>query len=103
MGKRIVTGFVAVVVAVTMAIGLGGSVSAGNAGDGSDYGTQLGYEVANGNTECAGHSAFDYFGKDHNLGNDTSGHYDGGGPGANGQQTGLNNSALCGNRQGNLP
>jgi hypothetical protein len=24
-------------------------------------------------------------------------------PGANGNQTGLNNSAVCGNRQGNLP
>lgn len=40
----------------------------------------------------AGSGAFGYFGgKDNNL----SG-------GADGQQTGLNNSAVCGNRQGNL-
>jgi hypothetical protein len=40
----------------------------------------------------AGSGAFGFFGKDMNLAG-----------GANGQQTGLNNSALCGNRQGNLP
>jgi hypothetical protein len=40
----------------------------------------------------AGSGAFGYFGKDNNLAG-----------GANGQQTGLNNSAVCGNRQGNLP
>jgi hypothetical protein len=64
----------------------------GNAGDGSDYGTQPGFSVANGNTPCAGHGAFGIFGKDYNLAG-----------GANGYQTGINNSALCGNRQGNLP
>jgi hypothetical protein len=40
----------------------------------------------------AGSGAFGYFGKDNNLAG-----------GADGQQTGLNNSAVCGNRQGNLP
>jgi hypothetical protein len=39
----------------------------------------------------AGSGAFGYFGKGNNLAG-----------GANGQQTGLNNSAVCGNRQGNL-
>jgi hypothetical protein len=39
----------------------------------------------------AGSGAFGYFG----LSNNMSG-------GANGHQTGLNNSAICGNRQGNL-
>jgi hypothetical protein len=39
----------------------------------------------------AGSGAFGFFGKDNNLAG-----------GANGQQTGLNNSAVCGNRQGNL-
>ena len=39
----------------------------------------------------AGSGAFGYFGKDNNLAG-----------GADGQQTGLNNSAVCGNRQGNL-
>ena len=51
-----------------------------------------GFAVANAHTECAGHGAFGFFGKDHNLAG-----------GANGYETGLNNSALCGNRQGNLP
>jgi hypothetical protein len=40
----------------------------------------------------AGSGAFGAFGKDNNFAG-----------GANGTQTGLNNSALCGNRQGNLP
>ena len=40
----------------------------------------------------AGSGAFGYFGKGNNLAG-----------GANGTQTGLNNSAVCGNRQGNLP
>jgi len=39
----------------------------------------------------AGSGAFGAFGKDNNFAG-----------GANGQLTGLNNSALCGNRQGNL-
>lgn len=79
-------------------------VLASNAGDGSGYGTQPGYTIASDNTICSGHGAFGYFGKDWNLGNDVSGHYNNpnAGPGANGYQTGINNSALCGNRQGNL-
>ena len=40
----------------------------------------------------AGSGAFGYFGKDNNLAG-----------GADGHQTGVNNSAVCGNRQGNLP
>jgi hypothetical protein len=47
----------------------------------------------------AGSGAFGYFGKDLNLGIKS----DPSDPGANGTQTGLNNSAVCGNRQGNLP
>ena len=77
-------------------------VFASNSGDGSDYGTQPGYVVANDNTVCAGHGSFGFFGKDWNLGNLVSGHYLGGsypGPGANGTQTGINNSTLCGNPQ----
>jgi hypothetical protein len=65
---------------------------AGNAGDGSDYGTQPGFTVANEQTPCAGHGSFGAWGKDYNFAG-----------GADGQQTGLNNSGLCGNRQGNLP
>lgn len=78
---------------------------ASNAGDGSDYGTMPGYTIANDNTVCAGHGAFDAFGKDASLGTETVhatflGSYPG--PGTDGTQTGLNNSLLCGNRQGNL-
>jgi hypothetical protein len=40
----------------------------------------------------AGSGAFNYFGPGNNMAG-----------GANGVQTGLNNSAVCGNRQGNLP
>ena len=47
----------------------------------------------------AGSGAFGYFGKDNNLGIKS----DPIDPGANGQQTGVNNSSVCGNRQGNLP
>ena len=86
---------------------------ASNSGDGSDYGTQPGFAVANGNTSCAGHGSFDAFGKGANLGIQASpgngdpqhatflGSYPG--PGTDGYQTGINNSGLCGNRQGNLP
>ena len=47
----------------------------------------------------AGSGSFGFFGKNMNLGVKS----DPADPGANGQQTGLNNSAVCGNRQGNLP
>lgn len=40
----------------------------------------------------AGSGAFGFFGKDMNLAG-----------GADGHATGINNSAVCGNRQGNLP
>lgn len=68
---------------------LGSSAAlAGNAGDGSGYGTQPGFEVSNSHTACAGHGAFGAFGKDDNFAG-----------GANGQATGTNNSKLCGNPQ----
>lgn len=47
----------------------------------------------------AGSGAFGILGKDSNLGIKS----DPTDPGANGQQTGINNSSVCGNRQGNLP
>jgi hypothetical protein len=88
---------------------LSGSAFAGNAGDGSGYGTQPGFQTAQTNSNgCAGHGAFGAFGKDFNFGNSTSGHtpYPGNnqnGNGANGQATGAANSSLCGNPQNNLP
>jgi hypothetical protein len=56
----------------------------------------------NPNAQCgtgAGSGAFGYFGKDYNLGGKTPPSV----PGTDGYQTGLNNSAVCGNRQDNLP
>ena len=81
-----------VTVACIFGLALPAAGLAGNSGDGSEYGTQPGFAVANSNTPCAGHGAFGAFGKDNNFAG-----------GANGTQTGLNNSLLCGNRQGNLP
>jgi hypothetical protein len=51
------------------------------------------------NGSGASSGAFGYFGKDLNLGIKT----DPIDPGANGYQTGINNSGVAGNRQGNLP
>jgi hypothetical protein len=57
------------------------------ANPGRQQATEVGAQCGSG----AGSGAFGFFGKDNNLAG-----------GANGQQTGLNNSAVCGNRQGNL-
>lgn len=54
---------------------------------GRQQATEVGAQCGSG----AGSGAFGFFGKDNNL----SG-------GANGEQTGINNSSVCGNRQGNL-
>ena len=82
MKKKSVLGLVA---AVGLAVaGLAAPASAAGGG----YGSQPGYDVANGNTVCAGHGAFGAFGKDNNLKG-----------GANGQATGDANSSLCGNPQ----
>src|SRR3954471_8105741 len=61
---------------------------------GRQQATEVGAQCGSG----AGSGAFGYFGKDNNLGIKS----DPTDPGANGQQTGLNNSSVCGNRQGNL-
>lgn len=89
------------------ALALSSAAYAGNAGDGSQYGTQPGYSNASG---CgAGHGTFGYLGKGYNLGIVASpgngdlqhatglGSYPG--PGTT-SQTGINNSTLCGNPQG---
>jgi hypothetical protein len=62
---------------------------------GRQQATEVGAQCGSG----AGSGAFGFFGKDMNLGVKS----DPADPGANGEQTGLNNSAVCGNRQGNLP
>lgn len=78
---------------------------ASNLGDGSGYGTQPGFTVAQSQTQCSGAGAFDAFGQNYNFGNTTSGHIVGApgnaqnGNGADGTLTGSNNSNLCGNPQ----
>lgn len=61
---------------------------------GRQQATEVGAQCDSG----AGSGAFGYLGKDLNLGINS----DPSDPGANGYQTGVNNSAVCGNRQGNL-
>ena len=81
---------------ITFAALVGTAFAAGNSTPGIDRydnnpGRQQATEVG---AQCgtgAGSGAFGYFGKDNNM----SG-------GADGQQTGINNSSICGNRQGNL-
>jgi hypothetical protein len=73
------------------------TLAAGNSEPGIDrYNNNPGrQQAAEVGAQCgsgAGSGAFGYFGKDNNLAG-----------GANGEQTGLNNSSVCGNRQGNTP
>src|SRR4051795_2763017 len=62
-----------------------------NNNPGRQQATEVGAQCGSG----AGSGAFGYFGKDNNLGVKS----DPDDPGANGQQTGINNSSVCGNRQ----
>lgn len=80
------------------------ALAAGNSDPGADRynnnpGRQQATEVGAQCGSGAGSGAFGYFGRDNNLGIKS----DPTDPGANGHQTGINNSAVCGNRQGNLP
>jgi hypothetical protein len=81
-----------------------GAIAAGNSEAGIDRylnnpGRQQATEVGAQCGSGAGSGAFGFLGKDNNMGVKS----DPTDPGANGQQTGLNNSSVCGNRQGNLP
>lgn len=66
-----------------------------NNNPGRQQATEVGAQCGSG----AGSGAFGILGKDANLGIKS----DPTDPGANGEKTGLNNSSVCGNRQGNLP
>lgn len=96
--KKVVRRYLAGI-AASLAIVTGAAVpalAAGNSTPGIDRydnnpGRQQATEVGAQCGSGAGSGAFGYLGKD----NSEAG-------GADGQQTGLNNSALCGNRQGNL-
>ena len=81
----------------TIAYADGGTTNPGNSQPGiTRYIDNPGrVQAGNVGAQCgsgAGSGSFGYFGKGLNM----SG-------GADGTQTGLNNSAVCGNRQGNLP
>lgn len=88
----------AVAFGAAMALGVAiPALAAGNSTPGIDRydnnpGRQQAVEVGAQCGSGAGSGAFGYLGKDLNEAG-----------GADGQQTGLNNSAVCGNRQGNLP
>lgn len=92
--NKIVNGVISSVVFLSM-FGMAGIALAGSAGDGSGYGTQPGHaQAALVGAQCgtgAASGAFGAFGKNYNMAG-----------GADGVQTGINNSAVCGNRQGNL-
>jgi hypothetical protein len=66
------------------------------------YGSQPGFGVAQSHTPCSGAGAFGAFGDKGDVVHDFGHVYPGdsnGKPGANGPQTGYNNSHLCGNPQ----
>ena len=54
-----------------------------------NYGAMPGANVSQEHTQCAGHGSFGAFGSEYNFAG-----------GANGTQTAVNNSNLCGNPQG---
>jgi hypothetical protein len=85
-----------IVLSGTLALG-GAAWAQGNSEPGIDRyldnpGRQQATEVGAQCGSGAGSGAFGFFGRDNNFAG-----------GANGHQTGINNSAVCGNRQGNLP
>ena len=83
--------------AAALALAFATAASAGTAPGGADYCTKSanGCEhAAEAGAQCgsgAGSGGFGAFGKNNNFAG-----------GANGQETGIRNSAICGNRQGNL-
>ena len=85
MKKALAGTIVATAIALSAFAGLAGSTSAAN-----DYCDKSanGCEHSSANTECYGHGSFGAFGKDRNFAG-----------GADGRQTGINNSTLCGNPQ----
>ena len=77
------------VLTLAATLGMSGLASADGSGDGDYCGASSnGCAHAFANNRCSGAGGFGAFGKDWNFAG-----------GADGRQTGLNNSALCGNRQ----
>ncbi|MDP2651776.1 MAG: hypothetical protein Q8O94_01430 [bacterium] len=97
MGINFVKGIAGAGMGAVMVIGLAATAfAAGNSTPGIDRyldnpGRQQAGEVGAQCGSGASSGSFGYFGKDKNM----SG-------GANGVRTGINNSGVCGNRQGNL-
>jgi hypothetical protein len=93
MKRLIIAGMFGATMLVTPLVGMGSAHAAsnnycGSSENGCDHTATAGAQCGTG----AGSGAFGAFGKNNNFAG-----------GADGTQTGLNNSALCGNRQGNLP
>lgn len=93
--------------ALLLAASSSAAFAAGNSTPGDDRytnnpGRQQATEVGAQCNSGAGSGAFGYLGKGNNPGDPTWDGGNGSDPGTSGQQTGLNNSAECGNRQGNL-
>jgi len=83
---KLILGSLIALGAASTALGLGNSESGGEryeANPGRQQATEVGAQCGSG----AGSGAFGYFGLDNNLAG-----------GADGEQTGINNSAICGNR-----
>jgi len=90
------------VLAALVVLALPAAASAGWEGQGNSTPGEERYDAirahVNPDAQCGtggGSGAFGYFGKDFNIA--------GGEHREGGEQTGLNNSGVCGNRQGNLP
>jgi hypothetical protein len=93
--------------ALLLVAGSSTAFAAGNSTPGGDRytnnpGRQQAVEVEAQCGSGAGSGAFGYLGKDNNPGDPSWDGGNGADPGTSGQQTGLNNSSVCGNRQGNL-
>lgn len=98
--KKAISAFLIVAILALMIPAVASADGPGNSEPGADRyyanpGRQQASEVGAQCDTGAGSGSFGYFGKDYNLGIKT----DPADPGADGYQTGLNNSAVCGNRQ----
>jgi ABC-type phosphate transport system substrate-binding protein len=82
------------IAAATVALGVGLMAAPAMA----DYGTQPGFAQSTSQTDCSGAGAFGAFGANgdvsHDFGVNNPGSNEA--PGADGTQTGINNSTLCG-------
>jgi hypothetical protein len=85
------------IAAATVALGVGFMAAPAMA----EYGTQPGFTESQSQTECSGAGAFGAFGEHGDVSHDfgVNSTDPGDAPGADGTQTGINNSNLCGQPQ----